>query len=156
MQINRLNLIFPPNTPGTSGAAVKPDALPSEPGHAGATSANESPTPGRKATATQPIEPAPTTAIPSVGVTLALGESEKTRASGVYTREGVVAGRASAAMDQTPAEQFVASAVSILRDFDIGKATSHGNTASYNKPDALQGSRFGSFKQAVAKLNVFA
>ena len=156
MQINRLNLIFPPHTPGTSGAAVKPDALPSELGHAGATSANQSAAPSRKPMAAQPTEPAPAAAIPTAGVTLALGEGQRANASGIYTREGVVAGRASAAVDQTPAEQFVASAVNILRDFDIGKATSRGEAASLHKPDALQGSRFGSLRQAVAKLNVFA
>jgi hypothetical protein len=156
MQINRLNLIFPPHTPGTPGAAVKPDALPDEPGHARASTANLGPAPSGKPMATSPLESAAEDPSPPAGVTLVLGEGQRTHASGVYTREGVVAGRASAAVDQTPAEQFVASAVNILRDFDIGKATSHGNTASYNKPDALQGSRFGGLKQVVAKLNVFA
>lgn len=104
------------------------------------------------------MESAAEPAVPSVpaGVTLALGGGQKA-GGGMYTREGLLAGRASAAVDQTPAEQFVASAVTILRDFDAGKLGLGGTTAAASAPaEALSASRFGGLRQAVAKLNVFA
>lgn len=151
MQINRLNLIFPPATPGTPGAApASSDALlPSGAGTA----------PTRKAVAAvEPSTPPVTPAAPA-GVTLELGSDQKAAASGLYTRDGVFAGRASAAVDQTPAEQFVAAAVNTLRDFDVNKAGMGTPPTSVGGGAALPASRFGSFgsfKQAVAKLNVFA
>ena len=155
MQINRLNLIFPPTTPGTAGASAQPEPLQAEGEGARAPSMGLGAVPSRKAVAVEPTAPA-AVAGATAGVTLALGSGQKAAASGIYTRDGVFAGRASAAVDQTPAEQFVASAVNILRDFDIGKSVLGGETASVSQVDVLSTSRFGSFKQAVAKLNVFA
>jgi hypothetical protein len=110
----------------------------------------------RRKAAAEPSAPA-TVAGVTTGVTLDLGSSQKAASNGgVYTRGGVFAGRASAAVDQTPAEQFVASAVNILRDFDISKPGSVGESTSGGQTGVPAASRFGSFKQAVAKLNVFA
>jgi hypothetical protein len=148
MQINRLNLIFPPNTP----EAAKPGADGARTASAGVSAA-----PVRKAAVV--AEPAAPVSAPAAapGVTLALDSGQKAVASGVYTRDGLVAGRVSLALDQTPAEQFVASAVNTLRDFDIGKAgMGYPSTSRTEDAVALPASRFGSFKQAVAKLNVFA
>lgn len=151
MHINRLNLIFPPNTPNAPDAA-KPEANGAHTASAGVSAA-----PVRKTVAAaEPAAPAMPTAAP--GVTLALDSGQKAAASGVYTRAGVVAGRTNLSLDQTPAEQFVASAVNTLRDFDISKATRDGTWAPRDSSaaEAPAASRFGSFKQAVAKLNVFA
>lgn len=153
MQINRLNLIFPPTTPGAPGASAQPDALKPEAGSA--RSAGLAAPPARKAVAAVEPSNTPETAAPA-GVTLELGSAQKAAASGVYTRSGVVAGRASAAVDQTPAEQFVASAVNTLRDFDANKLGMGVASTSGGSAEALPASRFGGFKQAVAKLNVFA
>ena len=91
----------------------------------------------------------------SSGVTLALGSAQKVVDTGVYTREGMLAGRSPAATDQTPAEHFVASAVNILRDFDPG-TMALGATSADSAAPALPTSRFASLRQAVGKLNVFA
>lgn len=157
MQINRLNLIFPPTTPAAPGTSAQPDALQAEAEGGGARtpSVGLGAVPSPMAVATEPSTPA-AVAGATAGVRLDLGSGQKAAASGIYTRDGVFAGRASAAVDQTPAEQFVASAVNILRDFDIGKSGLGGETASLSQVDVLSTSRFGSFKQAVAKLNVFA
>lgn len=155
MQINRLNLIFPPTTPGTPGASAQPDALQAEAGTPRGPSADLGAVPSRKAALAEPSAPT-AVAGATAGVTLALDSGQKAAASGIYTRDGVFAGRASAAVDQTPAEQFVVSAVNILRDFDIGKSGFGAETASGTQSDVLSAGRFGSFKQAVAKLNVFA
>lgn len=155
MQINRLNLIFPPATPAAPSASAQPDALQAESGSARAPSAEVAGVARRKAAA-EPSAPA-TVAGATAGVTLDLGSSQKAASNGgVYTRGGVFAGRASAAVDQTPAEQFVASAVNTLRDFDIGKPGWVGESTSGGQTGVPAASRFGSFKQAVAKLNVFA
>lgn len=148
MQINRLNLIFPPNTP---------EAAKSEADGARTASAGVNAVPVRKAAvAVEPVSPISAPAA-SPGVTLALNSGEKAAASGLYTRDGMVAGRVSLAVDQTPAEQFVASAVNTLRDFDFGKAgMDYPSTSRTEDAAVLPASRFGSFKQAVAKLNVFA
>lgn len=151
MQINRLNLIFPPATPAAPGASAQPDALQAESGSARVPSAEGAGEPRRKVAA-EPSAPATV-----AGVTLDLGSSQKAATNGgVYTRGGVFAGRASAAVNQTPAEQFVASAVNTLRDFDISKSGGVGESTSGSQTGVPAASRFGSFKQAVAKLNVFA
>jgi len=131
MQINRLNLIFPPTTPGTAGASAQPEPLQAEGEGARAPSMGLGAVPSRKAVAVEPTAPA-AVAGATAGVTLALGSGQKAAASGIYTR------------------------VNILRDFDIGKSVLGGETASVSQVDVLSTSRFGSFKQAVAKLNVFA
>lgn len=103
-------------------------------------------------------EPSPAASPAASGVTLELGSAQKAAASGVYTRDGVLAGRTAASSDQTPAEHFVASAVHLLRDFDAHTMTlgSPTTTAASETQQASSGSRFGSLRQAVSKLNVFA
>lgn len=155
MQINRLNLIFPPTTPGTPGASAQPDALQADAGNTRSPSADLGAVPSRKAAVVESSAPA-AVAGATAGVTLALGSGQKAAASGIYTREGVFAGRASAAVDQTPAEQFVASAVNILRDFDASKIGLGSAPAASAPAEDLSANRFGGLRQAVAKLNVFA
>lgn len=157
MQVNRLNLIFPPGTPSpASTAPAVSEALLPESDKAPSAASRQSATPSRPATA--PAEPSPAASPVASGVTLELGSAQKAAAGGVYTRDGVLAGRTVATSDQTPAEQFVASAVHLLRDFDASTMTlgSPSATDASTAPQTLSGSRFGSLRQAVSKLNVFA
>jgi hypothetical protein len=149
MQVNRLNLVFPPGSANPTGtAAASPDALQAESGKAQAATNKVA-----VASAPAPQEPA---APAASGVTLELGSAQKAAASGVYTRAGTLAGRTAAAADQTPAEHFVASAVNILRDFDANTMTISSKPAAEEAAPALPTSRFGSLRQAMGKLNVFA
>jgi hypothetical protein len=157
MQINRLtHLIFPPAAPESSGVSIQPDATKSETGQASAVASADS-VPVRKSAAVE-TSATPADAISSSRVTLTQYGGNKALNSSVYTRDGVLMGRASATADQTPAEQFVASAVDILRNFDATKMVQVGGSVA-DSPDhmqALSASRFGNLRQVVAKLNVFA
>lgn len=151
MQVNRLNLVFPPGSANPAGtAAASSDALQAESGKAQA-AAKVAP-----ASAPAPLEPAAPAAPAASGVTLELGSAQKAAASGVYTRAGTLAGRTAVAADQTPAEHFVASAVNILRDFDANTMAIGTKPAADEAAPALPTSRFGSLRQAMGKLNVFA
>lgn len=151
MQVNRLNLVFPPGSANPAGtAAASSDALQAESGKAQA-AAKVAP-----ASAPAPLEAVAPTAPATSGVTLELGSAQKAAASGVYTRAGTLAGRTAAAADQTPAEHFVASAVNILRDFDANTMAIGTKPAADEAAPTLPTSRFGSLRQAMGKLNVFA
>ncbi|MDZ7937294.1 MAG: hypothetical protein U5M53_03020 [Rhodoferax sp.] len=156
MQINRLtHLIFPPATPGAS--ATSADALQPDAGAGQSASARQS-APSRSpavAPVTPPVSPAS-----NPSVKLDLERSAKATHTGTYTREGVVAKpRANSGSDTSPAEQFVASAVNTLRDFEMGKVSFPGIAVQGAPNDGAQAAatnRFGGLRQAVSRLNVFA
>jgi hypothetical protein len=158
MQVNRLNhLIFPPATPGAAAASTAALQTDSDTDTASTRSASSgvATAPTRKPQAVAAPAVAPETAQPKPGVTLELSSSTKTESSSTYNRDGVLASKARAPAEQTPAEQFVASAVNAMRDFEQGKVSFAGMTntgAAQGAPASL----FGGLRQAVSKLNVFA
>jgi hypothetical protein len=96
------------------------------------------------------------------GVKLTLSSSQKTDTPLTYSRESLAAAsttpRSPLVVNQTPAEQFVASAVRIMHDLEQGKADALGpDAASFNRGSASKlASAFGGLRQAAARLNVFA
>ena len=90
------------------------------------------------------------------GVRVEINSASRAANAGLYTKAGIVPSRMPA-MLQTPAEQFVNSAVNIMRDFEANAAASPNGSAQAASRAAA--AAFGSlqvFKQAVARLNVFA
>ena len=142
--------------------------------NAGAGHRTEGAGPSRKPTPKElPTVEVPKAAPASVQVTLA--SSNKTAAPATYSLESVAAVAASVAsaaspepeapkpraplvIDQTPAEQFVASAVNILRELDQGKVGVLGDKGSdfAKAHESKLAHAFGGLRHAVARLNVFA
>jgi hypothetical protein len=61
------------------------------------------------------------------------------------------------AMLQTPAEQFVTSAVQVMREFENNAGLgAHGGMSAASRAAAAAFGGVGAIKQAVSRLNVFA
>ncbi|WP_029708621.1 hypothetical protein [Rhodoferax saidenbachensis] len=150
MQIQRLNhLTFPPATPQVpAGKADTPTPA------ADRTTALASASPTAR---TAPSRPAVVDAKPvAPGVSVDLESSQRAQAAGTYGRDGVLAGKAKLPADATPAEQFVASAVNTLRDFESGKASFPSGEGTAAGQASAQAGMFGGLKQAVSRFNLFA
>jgi hypothetical protein len=106
---------------------------------------------------TNPVEkPTTEAAVASEGVRLELDSASRAVDAGVYTRDGVVPTRMPP-MLQTPAEQFVHSAVKVMREFETNAgAGTQGALSSASRAAAAAFGGVGMIKQAVSKLNVFA
>jgi hypothetical protein len=154
MQINRLDHLILPGTTANAKPSER-DVLETS----GATTA-------AAMTQCQPAirdipTPEATQDIPA-GVTLTLNSSQKPDTPLTYSRESLAAAsttpRSPLVVNQTAAEQFVASAVRIMHDLEQGKVDALGpDAASFNRGSASKlASAFGGLRQAAAKLNVFA
>ncbi|HEY8908140.1 MAG TPA: hypothetical protein VIM63_19135 [Rhodoferax sp.] len=93
---------------------------------------------------------------------LTLNSSQQTDTTNTYSRESLAAActtpRSPLVPNQTPAEQFAASAVRIMHNLEQGKVAVLGpDAASFNHGSASKlATAFGGLRQAAAKLNVFA
>ncbi|MDR3371429.1 hypothetical protein [Rhodoferax sp.] len=161
MQINRLDHIFLPGTTATA----KPSALEvsdtSVDSNTQALSSGAA-TVAHPSSAASDIPTSEATQDIPPSVTLTLSVNQKADTSNTYSLESIAAASTTArsplVLNQTPAEQFVASAVRIMHDLEQGKTDALGpDAASFNQVSASKlASAFGSLRQAAAKLNVFA
>ena len=159
MQINRLNPapILPNTLPATlaTGAGVPANSSGSDAAEGGD---------GVKAGLLQRAAPPvltnpinkPAAASANEGVLLQLGSAGRAAGAGVYTRDGIVPSRIPA-MLQTPAEQFVTSAVQVMREFEANAGLgANGAMSAASRAAAAAFGGVGAIKQAVSRLNVFA
>ena len=156
MQINRLDLrVLPPVAPGAVDVAVstvEANATRSTSVRSGAAQ-NAAPvtTPAVAATPADK-QPVPTPAQP--GVTLELsGNTASDTQHATYSADGLMFSRPRLVVDQTPAEQFVASAVNIIRAYEESKSTAAG--AAQGGSSSV-GGLLGGLRQVVGKLHLFA
>lgn len=159
MQINRIhsptNLpnALPANTAAGAGASapgLSADSLSDQPAQAGGLQRAAPPVLTQSVAKPAAAAPAPE------GVRLELDSANRAGGAGLYTKAGIVPSRMPA-MLQTPAEQFVNSAVNIMRDFEANAAASpNGSAQAASRAAAAAFGSFNVFKQAVARLNVFA